>query len=318
MRTKTLTKRILSVILALTTVISTFAITSLNAYAANYSTSYSSYNEPESNDYAYWNGSKVVKGSGTTTNEIKWMQAALNYCISKKGLNATKLDVDGSFGPASKKATLAFQKKYGLTQDGSFGPSTISKMKSVLKSGSSSSSTNSGSLKTSQIQAVLDEYNYKSGKYWTVLSKESYPNYTLCAKSSSGSTYMATDYKAGTVSNGKYYMSYNYGNTWQCMGFANFVMSKVTGYNPKNLTNGWKKLTSVSSLKVGDIVRSSSGHSAIVLTVDSNGNCTFAECWGSQGCVIKIGGGFNGNSSCKTLSSIKSKYGLSYIYRYEA
>lgn len=295
MKTKTLTKRILSVILALTTVISTFAITSLNAYAANYSTSYSSYNEPESNDYAYWNGSKVVKGSGTTTNEIKWMQAALNYCISKKGLNATKLDVDGSFGP-----------------------STISKMKSVLKSGSSSSSTNSGSLKTSQIQAVLDEYNYKSGKYWTVLSKESYPNYTLCAKSSSGSTYMATDYKAGTVSNGKYYMSYNYGNTWQCMGFANFVMSKVTGYNPKNLTNGWKKLTSVSSLKVGDIVRSSSGHSAIVLTVDSNGNCTFAECWGSQGCVIKIGGGFNGNSSCKTLSSIKSKYGLSYIYRYEA
>lgn len=142
---KVYSKKILAVILAIFTMISTSVGSALNVYAANYTTNYSNYNEPESNDYAYWNGSAVVKGSGTGTSEIKWMQAALNYCISKKGLNASKLDVDGSFGPASKKTTTAFQKKYGLTQDGSFGPTTISKMKNVLSNNSNSKSNNSNS-----------------------------------------------------------------------------------------------------------------------------------------------------------------------------
>lgn len=127
-------KKVIAVFLAMVTIFTTCISGAITTLAANYSTSYSSYNQPESNDFAYWNGKKVVKGSGTTTSEIKWMQAALNYCISKKGLNASKLDVDGSFGPASKKTTTAFQKKYGLSQDGSFGPKTISKMKSVLNS----------------------------------------------------------------------------------------------------------------------------------------------------------------------------------------
>lgn len=303
--------------MAITTVVSTSAATTMTAFAANYSTNYSSYNEPESNDFAYWNGSKVVKGSGTTKDEIKWMQASLNYCIVNKGLNASKLDVDGSFGPASKKACSAFQKKYGLSQDGSFGPGTISKMKSVLSNPTPNPTpVPLGKITTSQIQAVLDRYGYKTGKYWTVLSSSTYPGYSLCAKSSSGSNYMATTHPAGTKSGSKTYMSYNYGNQWQCMGFAHFVMTQVTGSNPKNYSsNKWKKLTSVSSLKVGDIIRSKSGHSSIVLSVDSNGNCTFAECWGSAKCKLSIGKGFNG--SYTTLSSIKSKYGISYIYRYE-
>lgn len=106
-----------------------------SAFAANYTSNYQQYSAPSSSDYAYWNGSRVVRASGTTTNEVKWMQSALNYCIEKEGLNATKLDVDGSFGPASKKAALAFQKAAGLEQDGSFGPATIQKMKDVLNDG---------------------------------------------------------------------------------------------------------------------------------------------------------------------------------------
>lgn len=51
-----LSKKIVSVVLALVTVFTTLAATATTAFAANYSTSYSSYNEPESNDYAYWNG----------------------------------------------------------------------------------------------------------------------------------------------------------------------------------------------------------------------------------------------------------------------
>ncbi len=134
-------KKILAVILAIVTIFSMSAIT-LTASAANISATLG-YNEPEnSGDYAYWNGSKVVKSSSTTKDEIKWMQAALNYCISKEGLNATKLTIDGSFGPASKAATIKFQKATGLTQDGSFGPGTIKKMKSVLNDGKATFKTN--------------------------------------------------------------------------------------------------------------------------------------------------------------------------------
>ena len=125
-------KRIISTILCIISVFSVFTMAATTAAAANYTTSYGSYAAPSSSDYAYWNGKKVCKASGTTTSEIKWMQAALNYCIQNRGLSASKLNVDGSFGPASKQTTLAFQRKYGLSADGSFGPATISKMKTVL------------------------------------------------------------------------------------------------------------------------------------------------------------------------------------------
>lgn len=136
---KNITK-FLSIALVLATIFSINAI-GLTASAANYTTNYSNYDAPEnSGDYAYWNGSKVVRSGNTSKDEVMWMQAALNYCITNKGLSTSKLDVDGSFGPASKAATTAFQKKYGLSVDGSFGPSTISKMKSVLSTSATPSS----------------------------------------------------------------------------------------------------------------------------------------------------------------------------------
>lgn len=304
---KKLSKKLVSVVLALVTVFTTLAATATTAFAANYSTSYSSYNEPESNDYAYWNGKKVVKGSGTTTNEIKWMQAALNYCIAKKGLNASKLDVDGSFGPASKKATTAFQKKYGLSQDGSFGKNTISKMKSVLNSSPVPAPSNS-KIETSDIQSVLNKYGYSTGKYWTYKSGGS-----------------ATSSYVSTTRKGRQY-SYKY-NGVECYGFANFVMHQVTGtsVNPNNGNkNGWKyiKANEVTELKVGDIVRigksNSNGHSGVVLTVDSKGNCTFAQCFGGVDNKISIGKGLASSSfgTHSTLKSMKNSGVLLYVYRY--
>jgi murein DD-endopeptidase MepM/ murein hydrolase activator NlpD len=128
---KTITK-ITSIILVLVTICSMFTI----AASAASNTNYSSYNSPEnSGDYAYWNGSKVVKSSTTTKDEIKWMQAAINNCIAYEGLKTSYIAVDGSFGPGSKTATIAFQKAAGLTADGSFGPATIKKMKNVLNDG---------------------------------------------------------------------------------------------------------------------------------------------------------------------------------------
>ncbi|MDO4380736.1 MAG: peptidoglycan DD-metalloendopeptidase family protein [Clostridia bacterium] len=126
-------KKVISVLMALLMLTSVVSVFGMTAAAANYTSSYWNYTEPSGSDYAYWNGKKMVKHSGTWTTNIKWMQASLNWCIRNKGLNASLLDVDGSFGPASKKATLAFQKKFGLSADGSFGPSTIQRMKDVQK-----------------------------------------------------------------------------------------------------------------------------------------------------------------------------------------
>lgn len=126
-------RRLLSMLLCLVMLATLLGGTTVSAAST---TNYSKYNTPEnSGDFARWNGSKVVKSSSTTKSEIKWMQAALNYCIANEGLDATYLDVDGSFGPASEAATRKFQRAAGLDVDGSFGPKTIKKMKSILKDG---------------------------------------------------------------------------------------------------------------------------------------------------------------------------------------
>lgn len=287
--------RFASLVLAMFLVVSMF-ITA--ASAANYSTNYQQYVTPSSSDFAYWNGYRVVRASGTTTSEVKWMQAALNYCIVYKGLSAAKLDVDGSFGPASRAAALAFQRAYGLEQDGSFGPSTIQKMKLVL---SNSKTTSSGEITTQKIQTVLNKYGYTDGKFWT------YPS----GGCSTSGYFASTRYGRN--------FSYNYYGSTECAGFAGFVMGEVTGKSDIMSGNakGWTKIvgkSNVSSLKVGDIIRAG-GHSAIVLTVDGNGKCTFAECWGSYGCEINIG---KFNNSYSTLNEIKNAYpnSFSHIWRY--
>ncbi len=162
--------------------VTAFSVMSLSVSAASVSASLG--NEAEnSGDYAYWNGSKVVKSSSTSKDEIKWMQKALNYCISNRGLSATKLDEDGSFGPASKKTTLAFQKAVNkaiaskklsiskLDEDGSFGPATIKAMKTVLNNGNSNTlkattsnnvSTSSASSKTLSVDmSIIKKTGYQ-------------------------------------------------------------------------------------------------------------------------------------------------------------
>lgn len=129
----------------------------ISVNAADASTNYSAYPTPStSSDYAYWNGSKVVRAAGTTISEVKWMQASLNYCIVNKGVSASKLALDGSFGPACKKATLAFQKKYGLSQDGSFGPKTITKMISILPKTTATTTTKSSTATVSSKSKTLN------------------------------------------------------------------------------------------------------------------------------------------------------------------
>jgi len=125
-------RKSISLILVVITLLSTFSVFAVSASAASYDTNYSKYNVPESNDFARWNGSRMVKGSGTSKEEVKWIQASLNYLIANRGLKASYLTVDGNYGPSTQKAVLAYQKQYGLSADGSFGSASITKMKAVL------------------------------------------------------------------------------------------------------------------------------------------------------------------------------------------
>lgn len=302
------TKKLLALVLSVISVFSIFTVTALAA-----DISYSKYDTPESSgDYAYWNGSKVVKSSSTNNNEIKWMQASMNYLISVGYISGSYLTVDGSFGPASKAMCIKFQAKTGLSQDGSFGPGTIQKMKDVLSSKpwqkKTTTTSSNSKITTDAIKKVLNNYGYATGKYWTYK-----------AGGSATSSYVATTRK------GRAY-SYKY-NGVECYGFANFVMHIVTGknVNPNNGNkDGWKyiKASDVSELKVGDIVRigksNSNGHSGIVLTKDSKGNCTFAQCFGGVDNKISIGTSLASTSfgSHSTLSSMKNKGVLLYVYRY--
>ncbi|MGW1717997.1 peptidoglycan-binding protein [Streptomyces sp. NPDC002156] len=61
---------------------------------------------------------------------VKTLQQNLNTVM------ASKLVVDGDFGPATETAVKAFQKKYGLSPDGVYGPASMAMMKSALKGGS--------------------------------------------------------------------------------------------------------------------------------------------------------------------------------------
>lgn len=113
-------KRTICMILTVALCLTLFAGLSLTASAAN-TTSPWSYSATPTRAIYY-------KSPVMTGNDVRWVQQALNLTVN------AGLSVDGSFGPASKAATVKFQKQYGLTQDGSFGPASRAKMVSVLNS----------------------------------------------------------------------------------------------------------------------------------------------------------------------------------------
>ena len=118
----------------------------------------------------FWNW---VKNEDTNATELIFKD------INNSQLNTPKLDVDGYFGNASKKALLDFQTKYSLAVDGYFGPDSRAKMKSMLRSGSSSSSSSSSSSTPKPsyepVEHLIHEgvyyiRNKKSNKYMDVES----------------------------------------------------------------------------------------------------------------------------------------------------
>lgn len=64
---------------------------------------------------------------GSKGEDVKRLQLCLNHIMG------AKLDIDGSFGPATEKALKALQNRCGLAVDGSYGPKTRAKMKALIK-----------------------------------------------------------------------------------------------------------------------------------------------------------------------------------------
>ena len=77
----------------------------------------------------------VLLKNGSRGNEVKKLQENLN----KLGFNCGT--ADGIFGVKTEAAVKAFQKANGLAVDGIAGPKTLSKIEELLKTKSSTSST---------------------------------------------------------------------------------------------------------------------------------------------------------------------------------
>ena len=191
---KKASKHLITLILGMMVLLIALPLTSA---AADYSVNYWEHSEPAKT--LYYTGGTTIKGD-----DVKWFQCAINNLIingdvNNSKLNTSKLDVDGSFGPASKTALLAFQKKYSLSQDGKFGPGSRSKMKAMLKE-----------------QPVNQEKKYytvgpASGKVSYYNRSVSYFNYSDVAKQMISST---------TGSNGSFYFNLKENDGNQRIGYV--------------------------------------------------------------------------------------------------
>ena len=78
--------------------------------------------------------------------------------------------------------------------------------------------------------------------------------------------------------------------SWQCMGYAEKCGYDMTGFNPRENSNGWHTNNSSSaldSLKPGDIVRyKNNGHSIYVTGVNGN-TVTYTDCNSNGKCIIR-------------------------------
>lgn len=71
-------------------------------------------------------GNRMLK-KGCTGDDVKELQLEL----IKMGFDVGRWGADGDFGSATKRAVIAFQKKYGLEADGIFGPKSYTKWMEV-------------------------------------------------------------------------------------------------------------------------------------------------------------------------------------------
>src|SRR5215471_7391612 len=84
------------------------------------------YGRPEYGDAAPLPPSDGILRVGSTGNAVRALQQKLNKVMG------SGLTVDGDFGPLTKAAVEAFQRKYKLSVDGEYGPQSAAMMKAAL------------------------------------------------------------------------------------------------------------------------------------------------------------------------------------------
>lgn len=84
------------------------------------------YGRPAYGDAAPMPRDDGILRQGSRGNAVKTLQQNLNKVM---GLN---LAVDSDFGPATKQAVEAFQRKHGVTVDGEYGPQTAALLRAAL------------------------------------------------------------------------------------------------------------------------------------------------------------------------------------------
>jgi peptidoglycan hydrolase-like protein with peptidoglycan-binding domain len=84
------------------------------------------YGRPAYGDAAPMPGDDGILRQGSKGNAVKTLQQDLNKAMG------SQLEVDGDFGPATKAAVEAFQRKHGLTADGEYGPQSAAMMRAGL------------------------------------------------------------------------------------------------------------------------------------------------------------------------------------------
>ncbi len=103
-------------------------------------------------NYPFPTRNLYYNGSAMTGRDVGWVQAVLR----KLGYS---LDLDMSFGPATKKVVIQFQKDNGLEQDGSVGPLTRAKLKERWDSISGGSTV----VPSADFQPTLDQTLHLNG-----------------------------------------------------------------------------------------------------------------------------------------------------------
>lgn len=238
-------------------------------------------NAPEnSGDYVYWNGSKMVKSSSTSKDEVRWIQERINYCIKFEGLKAETLTVDGYFGPASKRATISFQKAAGLTADGSFGPSSVAKMKGILNDGkrnSLKSASDTASNGNSVIGGQSDSPQHGSTVRIRYAANGRYVDIPAEGITQNGTQLQLWDSAPNNMN--QYYQLINTGNGWQIVSAKSGKVVEVRNSSHADYAQvaQWDKHTLACSR--WDIIRNNDGtvsfrnrESGLYLNVYGGGN----------------------------------------------
>lgn len=194
----------------------------------------------------------IGEGGVTSGNDVKWVQAALNKA------NNAGLAVDGVWGTNSKNATIAFQKKYGLTADGQAGKNTINKLVDVIK-GSLSLDAPVASLQYATPRTLTFNWSAISGATsYKITFRKSGDEYAVKEENFKGTSYTVTELEPNT----QYYFRVYAKNS----STTSARSETVGGKTPANVDVGTDFFAYITHAKSGKVIGRNSSNNVELQT----------------------------------------------------